>query len=184
MTTRFILHGGFNPNMEKQENDLFFSEMLSIAPEHSTILLVYFAKETEKWNRYKQDDVEQFERNKDGRDLDFIVADKNIFKEQIKAADIIYFRGGKTISMLEALKEFPNLGELLRGKTVGADSAGTNALSSVFFSSSLGIKEGMGVVPVKVICHGTEENKNKLNKVRSDLETVFLREYQFKIFEF
>lgn len=52
MKTKFILHGGFAKG-EKQENDAFFKEILSTAPEEVKILLVYFAKEPNRISKNK-----------------------------------------------------------------------------------------------------------------------------------
>lgn len=181
MKTRFILQGGF-PKDGKQENDAFFSEILNTAPETVKILLVLFGKEEDRIEKNTKEDIEQFTKNGGDRKLSFEVATEDQFIEQIQRSDIIYFHGGHTGKLLETLKKLPDFKETIQGKIVGADSAGVNVLCVVFYSLRMGVGEGLGIVPIKVICHCTEENKNKLNDIRPELETVFLFELQFRVF--
>ena len=89
--------------------------------------------------------------------------------------------GGHSGLLLEALKEYPNLKQASRGKIIAGDSAGANVLAEVFYSKTIGISEGLGLIPIKLISHYVEENKDKLNQIKPDLETVFLPEYQTKV---
>jgi len=75
-----------------------------------------------------------------------------------------------------------DLGDLFKGKIIAGDSAGANVLSSAFYSMRIGVSEGLGLIPIKIICHYIEENKSKLNQIKPDLETIFLREYEFGVF--
>ena len=71
---------------------------------------------------------------------------------------------------------------MFAGKIIAGDSAGANVLASVFYSQSAGVLEGFEIIPIKIICHYVAENKDKLNGVKSDLETLFLGEYQIRVF--
>jgi peptidase E len=183
MKTKFIIHGGFAPG-KQQENDAFFQEILNTAPQEAKVLLVYFAKEEDRIDKNKKEDIEHFNKNKGDKTIIFEVASGSMFTEQVQKADIIYFHGGHTVKLLEALKNFPNLKGLLGGKIVAGDSAGTNVLCSVFYSLKRGVGEGFGIIPIKVICHYKEENKDKLREIRPDLETIILPEYQFIVYEY
>ncbi|MDB5258947.1 MAG: hypothetical protein JWO73_155 [Candidatus Taylorbacteria bacterium] len=182
MKTRIILQGGFNPG-EKQENDPFFHEILNFAPKNAKILLVYFAKEENRIDANSREDIEQFEKNKGERNLYLEIATKDAFMRQLAGADIVYLHGGRTEKLLNALKEFPGFADAIRGKIVAGDSAGANVLSSVFYSMSMGIGEGLGILPIKIICHYKEENKEMLQEIRPELETLLLPEYQIKVYE-
>lgn len=183
MQTKFILHGGFTPHV-KQENDAFFSEMLKDAPDKSKILLVYFAAEDEdRVAVYREDDIEQFNKNRGEKVLSFETANEESFVAQIKKADVVYLHGGKTVKILDTLKKFPNLKETFSGKIIGADSAGANALCVIYYSvHSMGISDGLGVLPFKIICHYTEKYKGELDNMYSKLETILLKEYEYKVF--
>ena len=182
MKTKFILHGGFEPNTI-QENDMFFREILSSAPKETKILLVYFAKKPHRVAKNRDEDIAQFDKNKGDRTISFETANEEDFPEQVRRADVVYLHGGHSGLILDAMKKFNGLKELFKGKIVVGDSAGANALSTVFYSDTIGIAEGFGVLPIKIICHYMEEKKDKLEAVRQDLETLRLPQYEFKVFE-
>ena len=190
METKFILHGGFDPNKKIQEDDLFFSEILKSAPNVVKILLVYFSKdftkEPDKKISYEKDDILQFEKNKGEKELIFEVAEEQNFLEQIKKSDVIYLRGGNTSILLNNLNKFSTLTEEFNGKIIGADSAGVNSIAGYCYThSSNAILKGMGIVPFKTICHYTEKFKDKaeeLNKYDKNLELLILKENQYKVF--
>ena len=184
---KFVLHGGFTPK-SKQGNDSFFKEILKNAPNYSKILLVYFAKESDRIVSNRQEDIAQFEKNKGDKNISFEVAGENIFLEQITHSDIIYLHGGSTVKLLNALKKYNNLKELFKNKIIAADSAGVNSISAYSYSQSADtIFKGIGLIPFKTICHYTEKYKDKvdeLDKHGKKLEFLLLPEYQYKVFEF
>ncbi len=182
MKTKFILHGGFasHPN---SENDAFFREILKDVPDSTKVLLVYFAKEIDRIPTSKAEDIAQFEKNKGYKNLLFETADEESFPEQIVGADVVYLHGGATLKLLNSLKKFSNLKELFNGKTIAGESAGAYALSTIFYSESAGgIFKGLGFIPVKTICHYSVQKEGKLSKGNSDLEQLFLSDYQYRIF--
>ena len=181
MGTKYILHGGFKPGA-KQENDAFFSEILREAPKPAKVLLVYFAKESDRVEKNKLEDIEQFNKNKGDKILSFEVATEELFIEQVRNADIVYLHGGTTFKLLDSLKQFSDLASLFRGKIIVGDSAGANVLCAAFYSLKNGPGEGFGLLLFKIICHYVEENKHKLDDIKPSLETFLLREYEFKVF--
>ncbi len=183
MKTTYILHGGFTPGGTKNEDDAFFGEILSRAPQDARVLLVYFAKEPDRIAKNQAEDIEQFERNKGNKTLMFETATEAEFPEQVRSADIVYLHGGFSAKLLEELKRYPNLKELFEGKVVAGDSAGANVLASVFYSHRANeVMRGFGLVPVKLICHYTEDYTDKLAGIEPGLETLFLSEYQTNVF--
>jgi Peptidase family S51 len=179
--TKLILHGGFTMG-EKQENDAFFKEILKAAPRRVKILLVYFAKEPDRIAKNKAEDIEQFNKSKKDKDLVFEVAEPKLFPEQANRADIIYLHGGHSGLLYDALQKIPNLEELLRGKTVAGDSAGANVLCEAFYSMKIGAHVGFGLIPIKIITHFKKENQHELDHMYPQLETLFLPEYEFKVY--
>ncbi|MEK7179844.1 MAG: Type 1 glutamine amidotransferase-like domain-containing protein [Patescibacteria group bacterium] len=181
MATKFILHGGF-ANHINTYNDSFFKEILKDTQNNPKVLLVYFAKELDRIVVNKKEDVGQFERNKENKNISFEVADEKSFVEQVKTADIVYLHGGNTLKLLETLKKFENLEKLFEGKIVAGESAGAYVLSSFFYSKKVGgIFQGFGFVPIKTICHYTGEDLEKFPD-NSKLETLLLQDYQYQIF--
>lgn len=182
MRTKFILHGGF-AGRTNSENNLFFKEILKDTPEQVNILLVYFAKEQTKYERIVKEDTLHFKRNGKDKKFNFEIATIENFLKQLKKADIVYLHGGQTLKLLETLKDYLDLAELLKGKIVAGESAGAYVLSACFYSKTEGeIFKGLGFVPVKTICHYIGKNKEKLNKCPKELETLLLKDYQFKVF--
>lgn len=182
MPTKYILHGGFQKG--PQANDSFTKEILKTAPQESNILLVYFAERPEAISTRNEEDLAQFNKNKGNKILHFQTANEENFIEQIKWADIIYLHGGRTLRLLETLKKFPNFGESIKAKIVAGDSAGANALTISFYSRSAdSVFDGLSILPIKLICHYSDEYKNIFKDETPNTKIIFLPEYQFKVFE-
>lgn len=182
MYTKYIVHGGFAGHIN-EENDKFFREILKDTKDNVKVLLVYFAKELDRIPVNQTEDEIQFGRNKLNKIIEFEVGKEDVFIEQVKRSDVIYFHGGTTLKLLAALKQFSGLEKLFEGKTVAGESAGAYILSTYFYSKTAGgLFQGLGLLPIKMICHYVEENKEKLNNAPDNLETLLLPDYKFKIY--
>lgn len=182
MKTKFILHGGFTPKKQEEDNSDFYKEILKDAPENAKILIVPFAKDIERIAPTTVRVMGEFNENKWQENLAFDVANEEFFVEQIKLADVIYLQGGTTLKILEVLKKFPNLKELLEGKIVAGESAGMNVLAKYFFSPSAnGVFDGLGILPIKTIPHYKDEYKDVFKGKGEDLENLFLKEYEYRV---
>ena len=182
MTTKIILHGGYAGRVNEQ-NNVFFSEILKDVPENMKVLLVYFAKEKDEYDRMEREDKQQFENNSRGRKLSFEIASENDFIEQIKQSDVVYLHGGQTMKLLETLKKYPDFQDTIKGKIIAGESAGAYVLSSCFYSKTEGgIFKGLGFVPVKTICHYAGENNEKLIECPNGLDELLLKDYEYKVF--
>ncbi len=179
MKTKYVIHGGFISGQNKDDN--FYKEILSNVPYETKILLVYFAKEADRVAKNREEDIQEFSKNSGGKVLKFETADEISFLEQVNKSDVIYLHGGHSGLLLEALKKYPNLKAAFKGKIIAGDSAGANVLAEAFYSQKIGVAEGFGLLPFKLICHFKEENKDKLTHIKPDLETIFLPEYKTKV---
>lgn len=183
MKTKFILHGGFKPGQTEEDNNRFYSEILKDAPEGAKILLVCFAKDTERVPVATAKVTAEFNKNKWQKEINFEVANEESFLEQVKSADVIYLHGGRTLKLLDTLKRFPNLKELFSGKTVAGESAGANVLGKFCYSPSADeVIEGLGILSIKIIPHYSEEYRGKLDGVGQGLEALLLPEYEYRVF--
>lgn len=183
MKTKYIIHGGFAGHINS-DNDKFFQEILKDTGERVNILLVYFAKELDRIPVNQAEDEVQFGRSKESKILTFEVARDEKFLEQVKWADVIYLHGGTTLKLLETLKKFSGLEKLFVGKTVAGESAGAYVLSAYFYSKSAGgLFQGLGLLPIKLICHYVGENSEKLKDAPDNLETLLLPDYKFRVYE-
>src|SRR3989344_1167233 len=123
----------------------------------------------------------EFYKSKWQKEITFEVASEQSFVEQIKSADVVYFHGGTTLKLLEALKKFPNLKDILNGKIVAGESAGANVFGEFFYSPSTDkVDEGLGFFPLKIIPHYSEQYKGKLDGLGKELELLSLTEYEYK----
>ena len=114
MKTKFILHGGFTKGKTEENNSKFYTEILKDAPEGAKILLVCFAKDDERVPVATERVKIEFNKSKWKKKITFNVASEELFTEQVKSADVVYFHGGTTLKLLEALKKIPNLKDLLK----------------------------------------------------------------------
>jgi peptidase E len=116
--------------------------------------------------------------------LSFEIADESSLISQIQHADILYLMGGVSLKLLETLKPFDNLRQVLEGKIIVGESAGANVLSSYFYTPSADqVSPGLGFVPVKTIPHYVDEYAGKLDNVAENIPLLKLKEYEFKVFE-
>ena len=183
MKTKFILHGGFTPGKTNEDNSKFYAEILKDAPEGAKVLLVCFAKDEERISPATTKVVTEFNKNKWQKEITFDIASEQSFLEQVKSADVVYFHGGKTLKLLEVLKKFPDLKDLLNGKIVAGESAGANVCGKFFYSpNSDSVGEGLGFLPIKIIPHYSEKYNGKLDSVGQNLELLLLSEYEYKVF--
>ncbi len=184
MPTKYILNGGSNIDSPEKNNNEFYSEILKDAPMSLKILLVMFANEKERWEPKTERVISEFNQNTTTQKLSFEVANEEDFIEQIQKSDVIYFAGGKTVKLLEALNRFLDLGKYLNGKIVAGESAGANIMAKYCYSPNADkVLEGLGILTIKLIVHYQEKYKGKLDAVGTELELVLLQEYKNKIFQ-
>lgn len=186
MKTKFVLNGGFSPEKEKVEKDRsdFYKEILKDAPENAKVLVVLFAKDDpERMQASILKVTSAFNTNKWQKNITVEIADKENFIEQVKSVDIVYFTGGRSLVLLEALKKYPNIEKFLEGKTVAGESAGANVFCKFFYSPLAdSVSEGLGILPIKIIPHYKKEYEGRLDGVGLGLEELLLPEYSYRIF--
>lgn len=189
--TKYILHGGFT-SPKNEWNRTFFEEIARDVPDGGTILLCYFASiEDDNSERAKQDSA-MLEGQSHGKKFNFLTTTKEGFPAQIEQANAVYFRGGSTEKLLEALRTYPDLKTLLEGKTVAGSSAGAYMLSAYCAAHSTSeARQGLGILPLRVICHdGSTElppNPKSVAELRErgkNLELVVLKDFEWRIFNF
>lgn len=182
MKTKFVLSGGSAGRMN-EINDKFFKEILATEKDELKVLLVCFAKPEGEYARMAGEDKENFGRNSCGKAFEFEIAAEEKFAAQAMRADIIYLHGGGTLKLLDALKKYPDLNELFKGKVIAGESAGAYVLSACFYSKTEGgLFKGLGFVPVKTICHYEGVNSEKLADCPAGLEELLLPDYEHKTF--
>ena len=184
--TKFILHGG-ETSRDSVNNVNFFKEMLVGFSGEVKVICAYFSRPKEQWEGLLESDKKRFEAVLGGRKLKLEIANDNlgIFEEQVKEADVLYFRGGSNELLEERLKGIKNLKELLKDRVVAGSSAGASLLSRYYFTRSKNrIEEGLGIIQIKVFVHyleSYENNLEKLRKYKEELETITIPETEFVV---
>jgi len=181
--TKYILHGGYTRE-KKDLNNNFFKEIVKDLKGKIKILFVYFASEESDYEEKLEQEKDNFLNNSENKDLEFEIADRNNFIEQIKNADVIYIRGGDTFKLLETLKLYPKFSEAIETKVVVGSSAGAYVLSKHFYSRTRErIINGLGILPIAIACHykGKQETLELLKGKAKDLEIVLLDDFEHKV---
>jgi len=158
--------------------------------ENGTILLCYFASGEEDIATRYEGHKNQILEQAGGKKLNFLRATEENFIAQIKNADVLYMNGGTNHRLRETLEKYPDFLEVIKGKTVVGSSAGANVLSTYYFSNSRdGIFEGLGVLPIRLVCHyGSDKFPIKndplglMKKYPENLELVVLKDFEWKVF--
>ena len=183
MSTKYVLCGGA-AHIPDTRNDLFFSEVLKNTAVNVKILLVLFAKEGDKLVENSKEDISQFMRIKGNKRFEFKVADKDKFLEQIPWADVIFVHGGSPDVQLSIFLTYgkEKLQKLFDGKTIAGDSAGVYFIAEYVYSVfKKRVFRGIGLLPIKLICHYSEGDEENLKELPSDLEQVTLKEYEYRV---
>ena len=153
MKTRFVLHGGYT-STENELNAGFYKEMSRYVGDGGNILLVYFSRDDEDYNKVFKQDSEKINQQAEGKKLNIKMATKYRFLEEIDWADVVYMRGGDTQKLIDTLTKYPELENRIKGKVVVGSSAGAYAISTYYYSNSSGkIQKGLGFTPLRVVCH-------------------------------
>lgn len=181
--TKFILHGGGTGTGSK--TDAFFQEMLKEVKERDRVLLVYFSRPREDWQRCFEQDAAPMQACISTR-LEFELALPDAFDDQVRRADVIYMRGGHTPPLLEELERHPKFAELINGKVIAGSSAGAYALADYAYSiESQCVRRGLGILPIRVAAHyqGDDSFLKEFPGESEGLETVLLREGEYRVFK-
>lgn len=189
--TKFILHGGFT-GKNNELNNTFYEEFARDIPDGSTILLVYFASRSDDTSeKFKGQGVRIIE-HAHGKNFNFAMATKEDFLDQITSSSAIYLGGGSTNKLLDILRTYPDLKPLVQGKTIAGSSAGAYALAHFGASHSEDVvREGLGLVPLRVVCHyespdlpPNEKSVSALRAMAQDLELILLKDCEWRVFNF
>ena len=174
-------------------NRTFYEEIARDVPDQGTILLCYFAsKDDDNSDRFNEDS-DRIKQQSHGKQFTFIEAKEDNFIDQLKLSDALYFRGGSTPKLLTALSKYDGFKDLLEGKTVAGSSAGAYVIGklSAFHDDESGgkVREGLGLLPLKVVTHYESKDLSPnpealelLMSTESELETVLLKDFEWKVF--
>lgn len=166
--TKFVLVGGYS-NKSPDNGEAFAKELVEGFDQPVRILVCLFARPVGEWEETFQKDKLLFASKLKQKVL-LELADPTRFVEQVKNTDVLYFRGGRTKTLIEALKDAKDWEKELTDKTVAGSSAGVNFLARYYYSlDDLEIREGLGVLPMKALVH----YKSDYNAPNIDWENAY-----------
>lgn len=188
--TKYILVGGY-PYKAEDGGKTMCQEAVDGFTEPINVLICLFARQQEQWDKLYEKNRQFFINNLPDIKLNFTLADKHKFRDQIKNTNLLYFSGGDTLELSHRLEKNPGWDKVLNGKTVMGSSAGTDILSTYnydlqFFKCS----DGFGLVPVKTLVHygapdymppiGWKAACKELKDYKEDLPILILHEGEYK----
>ena len=187
--TKYILHGG-KPSKISVSNQLFYREMFVSLSGPINLLCVYFARDKRSydWFQMLEDDKSYISSACHDHQINFILASDQIetFSNQIRKSDVIFLKGGDTSTLLAFLKRMPNIEMLWKHKIIAGTSAGALVLSKHYYDGDLDIyDQGIGVIPIKLICHWSDARLNKiegLKQIGENLQILAIPEEQYVIY--
>lgn len=188
MSTTYILHGGFSRRQSK-ENESFYQECVRRAGENARILLCFFAAETERVDELFEEMTEKFRQA--GAVGTCVLATQETFSKELEVAQLVYFHGGHTPTLLLLLRQHNVTRASFVGKVVAGSSAGAYALATHSAAhSESSVRDGLGCVPVRLVCHfGSKElppNTESLSKLQAmhiDIPIVYLNDCAYQVFD-
>lgn len=168
---KYILHGGISKNGEYKK-DFFDEIVLSLPQKELTVIYIPFNDNEEKRQENTERKQKEFTHFLHQKKTIVMRANENIekFLDQTHDADIIYFGGGNTKSAIESFRQIPLdiIMQHLQNKVIVGTSAGANALSKYYFSTHRQqVEEGLGILPIKVFCHYTEEKEPQIEELEN-----------------
>ncbi len=186
--TKFILHGGMT-SVQNESNKKFHQEVARDLPKPPKILICLFSIDEERWEEEHKWAQKNFVDNLERDDLEFQLADKDKFMEQLKWANAVHFRGGDTLKILEALRKYPEFKNNLDRKTISGSSAGALFLVENFYDQDYNeIIKGLKIISINLITHYQSEIYSPVpaeifEKLRNDKnrELVLLKECEYKV---
>ena len=176
------------------KNEQFFREVINgVNGETIRVLCVYFARPESRWEDSYDEDQYMFRRLADNldREIETLLAsyDMDDFTENIAASDVIFINGGMKGHLKDMLfsLDLDRFRQMLDGKTLVGISARANILSKYYYSMVVdGIREGTGLLNIKLLTHYSEDEPEKLNLLQSfgeDLPVVTVSEEEYVIIQ-
>lgn len=134
----------------------------------SKILSCFYSSPEEAWPE-KAAGWENWFRTYFGSDVSYSYARQDIFLAQIDDADVVYLHGGNTQLLFDTLPATDELISHFAGKIVVGSSAGANALSTNYWSSTQARPlRGLGFTKLNIMVHYGTLSHEKLPRTPED----------------
>jgi hypothetical protein len=196
--TKYVLQSGGIKNQPELKRK-FHQEIVKGLGNTPKFVLCNFAQGREYWEvkfaGYLNTILEDMP---EGVKPTFELALPDMFIEQCKNADVIYFHGGDDFLLKCWLKQF-NLKDLFKDKIVGTNSASSDMLAEACWPCDWrACQDGFGILPIKFISHyqsgfGDDDPRGPVGWVKaysqleaygdSALPILALKEGEYKVFQ-
>lgn len=185
--TTYILCGG--NDREYPQFGVNLQKAVKERVEDIKLLDVYFAGDEDKAQERFEDWSEWFDEHFPG--VERVLAAQDEFADQIAWANVVFMHGGRTEKLLEALPNFAEVKDLLRGKVYIGSSAGVNYIAENFLSQDNGVRRGSGILPINTAVHYDADNwqsrsiedTDALERNFPNISILRIREGEFEVIE-
>ena len=192
--TKYILAGGHITKAE-DGGESFAKELIKGLVQPIRVLICMFAREKENWEDSFKEAKSFFLNYVPGSQINFELAEEERFLNQLEQSDVLYIKGGVTKKLLESLEKQKGWENKLENMTVAGTSAGAYALATyhIPLRGDNSLAKGFGLVPIKTVAHYRSDYNAPnidwdsidtiINNNYIDLESVALKEGEFKVFQ-
>jgi peptidase E len=163
--TKFILQGGVRVSRAKLQKIL--TEIgQEITDRRIKILIIPFARKRSEWKKVYLKYRKRYSKLFVGNEVILASPEIALLRSQINSSDIIFVCGGSELLLKRYLKSIKP--KLLDNKVIVGISAGVNIFSSYYYSNDRDrIEKGLGILPIKTMCHYNLSKKEKFKKLIS-----------------
>ena len=151
--TKYILNSGAVARYP-EKNKKFILESFKTAPSNPKVLMVFFAQPRELWEaKYPKFTTAISDILGDKYSPTYTLSMPDEFESQVELADVVMIFGGDD-ELLQHRLEGKDLRGLFKNKIVSVNSAGSNVLSTCYWTCDWReVQKGFGVLPIKFLSH-------------------------------
>jgi len=178
--TKYVLNSGYEFKYPLKASK-FIEEMIPDEKKAFSVLIVNFAQRRNMW----EEKYEKLQKSINtflpvGHIISYSLAFPDIFRKQCEQADVIYIQGGEDNLLKFYLDQFTDLESFFKNKTVVSSSAGSNYLSSYYWTCDWRSHfTGSHILPIKFLPHYLSDygSKNPLGKINWNKALKELKNY-------
>lgn len=164
----YVLHGG-NSRANTADNEKFFGYFSNlIGKQKIKILFCYWSRERERWGEHIELQKQKILTQASGKTIEFdLVENEDDLIPKLKEADVFYVVGGEEYlikpyyQILSKAKKYLD-GKVYIGSSMGVMIAVESFVLSLTEQEENKVFEGLGWLPIQVLCHWDIEQKKQM----------------------